>query len=238
MMAGGLFVVGTDTGVGKTHLSAALLHLLAADGSRTAGCKPVAAGMTMIDGITVNEDVRAMRNASSLRLSDAEVGPCQLVEACAPHIAAELERRLIDRGALLHAVNRLAARVDWLVVEGVGGFRVPLGPGWDTADLAKDIGFPVILVVGLRLGCLNHALLTADAVAARGLKLAGWVANRIDPSMPNAEANVAALRERLVAPCLGIVPWLPDPAPAGVVAHLDGAAVRAALKSNYSGGST
>lgn len=227
--ARGCFVAGTDTEVGKTAVSAALLHLLGADGSRTAGCKPVAAGTVMRNGLCFNEDVRALREASSIDLCDAEVGPCQLAAACAPHIAAEAEGRSIDREALRRAVAALARRADWLVVEGVGGFRVPLGKGWDAADLACDLGLPVVLVVGLRLGCLNHAILTAEAIACRGLRLAGWVANAVDMAMPQREANVGALVERLAAPCLGVVPQLSPPTPSAVAAHLDAAAVRACL---------
>jgi dethiobiotin synthetase len=228
--ARGCFVTGTDTGVGKTRVSAALLHLLGADGSRTAGCKPIAAGLTAIDGRRVNEDVLALTAASTLALTESEVGPCQLDAACAPHIAAELEHRVIDPNAVFRAVFQLAAQADWLVVEGVGGFRVPLGPHWDTADLARDLGLPVVIVVGLRLGCLNHTLLTADAIDGCGLTLAGWVANRIDPAMDHADANIAALRERLWAPCLGVVPWLAQPTPASIATCLDGVALRAALQ--------
>lgn len=229
LVARGCFVAGTDTEVGKTAVSAALLHLLGADGSRTAGCKPVAAGTVMRDGRCFNEDVQALRDASSVDLRDAEVGPCQLTAACAPHIAAEAEGRSIDREALRCAVVALARRAEWLVVEGIGGFRVPLGKGWDTADLACDLGLPVVLVVGLRLGCLNHAILTADAITSRGLRLAGWVANAVDMAMPQREANVSALVERLAAPCLGVVPQLAPPTPSAVAAHLDIAAVRACV---------
>ena len=208
----GCFVTGTDTEVGKTHVSAGLLHWFAAQGLSSAGFKPVAAGTQEIAGEAVNEDVRALREAGSLALADAEVGPLVFAAACAPHIAAALERRTIDRAALRRHAAALAARADVLVVEGVGGFRVPLGPDWDSADLAADLGLPVVLVVGLRLGCLSHALLTAEAVVARGLRLAGWVGNTIDPAMPWAGDNVATLRDWLgrrhaapmqkrVAPC-------------------------------------
>ncbi len=227
----GCFVAGTDTEIGKTSVSAALLHLLAQQGERTAGLKPVAAGTTLREGVRVNDDVQALRQASSLVLSDAEVGPCQFEAACSPHIAAALEGRPIDRLALPRAAQALAGRADWLVVEGVGGFRAPLGPGWDAADLACDIGLPVLLVVGLRLGCLNHALLTADAITGRGLRLAGWVANRVDATMAHVEANLATLHERLPAPCLGVVPRLADPTPAAVAAHLDPRALRLALSA-------
>lgn len=235
----GLFVTGTDTEVGKTHIAAGLLHLLAQDGSRTAGLKPVAAGLTEMGGRRVNEDVQTLQAAGSLPLTDAEVGPNQFATACAPHIAAALEGRRIHRTALLDHARALAARCDWLVVEGVGGWRVPLSavdgsePRWDSADLAVDLGLPVVLVVGLRLGCISHALLTAESVRARGLPLIGWVANRIDPAMGQPEDNLTALRQTLAAEhrigCLGVVPWLTPPFPAAVAAHLDRAAVLAAL---------
>lgn len=221
----GCFVTGTDTEIGKTRISAALLHWLAQVGWQSAGFKPVSAGTHAIDGMQVNEDVRALRDAGSALLTDAEVGPMQFEAACAPHVAAALEGRRIERSAITEAARALAARADALVVEGVGGFCVPLGTYWDTADLASDLSLPVVLVVGLRLGCINHALLTAQAISARGLRLAGWVANRVDREMPWAEESVAMLRDRLwrhhQAPCLGVVPWLADPSPKAVSAHFD-----------------
>jgi dethiobiotin synthetase len=231
----GCFVTGTDTEIGKTRISAALLHWLAQSGWRIAGFKPVSAGTDKIDGQRVSEDVRALRDAGSLALTDAEVGPLQFGLACAPHIAAAIEGRAIDRTMILNAARALAARVDVLVVEGVGGFCVPLGTESDTADLAGDLALPMVLVVGLRLGCINHALLTAEAIRARGLRLAGWVGNRIVRDMPCADENVAALRDwlhrRHGAPCLGVVPWLAEPDPAAVAAHLDPAALRAVFAS-------
>jgi dethiobiotin synthetase len=226
----GCFVTGTDTEVGKTCISAALLHWLAGQGLRSAGFKPVAAGMTTIDGEPANEDVRALRDAGSVALSDAEVGPCQLDAACAPHIAAALQGQSIDRAALHPAALALGARADRVVVEGVGGFCVPLGPDWDSADLACDLGLPVLLVVGLRLGCINHALLTAEAVRARGLSLAGWVGNTVDPSMTRLDDNIDALRHELgrrhAASCFGIVPRLHVAHPAAVAAYFDAARLR------------
>jgi dethiobiotin synthetase len=225
----GCFVTGTDTGVGKTHISAALLHRMALGGWTTAGFKPVAAGTSLIDGARVNEDVRMLREASSAELADAEGGPCQFDAACAPHIAAALEGRVIDRTAILKAGRSLLARSDFLVVEGVGGFCVPLGPDWDSSHIACGLGLPVVLVVGLRLGCLNHALLTAEAIKTRHLPLAGWIANTIDPDMAYPEHNLSTLQhelgERQQLPCLGIVPWLDDPSARAVAAHLNDAAL-------------
>jgi len=220
----GCFITGTDTDVGKTRISTALLHWLTQAGWRSAGFKPVAAGTRLIDGHGVNDDVRALRQASSLALTDAEVGPFQFETACAPHIAAELEHKSIDRAQILRAAHALATRTDLLVIEGVGGFCVPLGPDWDSADLASDMNLPVLLVVGLRLGCINHALITAQAIRAQGLHLAGWVGNSVSPAMPWLDENVATLQQRFERqniPCWGLVPWLEDPTPAAMAAYLE-----------------
>jgi dethiobiotin synthetase len=219
-----VFVTGTDTEVGKTRCSAALLHWCTQQGWRSAGLKPVAAGL---DADGVNEDVQMLRAAGSLPLTSAEVGPQQFQAACAPHIAAALEGRAIELDVLVQQAQALAARADVLVVEGVGGFCVPLGPDADTADLAVALGYSVILVVGLRLGCISHALLTAEAIRARGLPLAGWIANTVDPQMPHLQANIATLRHefqrRHQAPCLGVVPRLDGKSSAA--AYLDAAAL-------------
>lgn len=230
----GCFVTGTDTDVGKTRISTALLHWLSHAGWRSAGFKPVAAGTQLIDGQSVNDDVRALRDASSLRMSDAEVGPFQLATACAPHIAAALEHKPIDRAEILRSAHALATRADLLVVEGVGGFCVPLGPNWDSADLACDFQLPVLLVVGLRLGCINHALLTAHAIRARGLRLAGWIGNSVSPAMPWLDENVATLQQRFESqniPCWGVVPWLEEPSTAAVTTHFDQTALRSFFSS-------
>ncbi len=220
----GCFVTGTDTGVGKTRISATLLHWCTGQGWRSAGFKPVAAGTELIAGEQVNDDVLALLQASSIPLTSSEVGPYQFSAACAPHVAAQLEGRSISRKTLVQAAQSLAARADLLVVEGVGGFCVPLAPDWDSADLAADLGLPILLVVGLRLGCLNHALLTAQAIEARGLRLAGWIGNRIDPDLPWADENIASLKHELArrhgATCLGIVPWLAHATPAQTANYL------------------
>ena len=228
--ARGCFVTGTDTEVGKTRVSAALLHWCATQGWRSAGYKPVAAGLECVDSQWINSDVLALRLASSLPLSDAQVCPSPFRAACAPHIAAELEGRRIAFDPLLQGARDLAAQADALVVEGVGGFVVPLDAERDTADLAQALGLPVVLVVGLRLGCINHALLTAESVRARGLRLAAWVGNTVDPAMPWVEANLATLRQRLGAEfgavALGHVARLADPTPQAVLAHLDPAGLQ------------
>lgn len=231
----GCFVTGTDTEVGKTRITTGLLHFFAQNGCLSAGLKPVAAGMEGEPGQRFNEDVRALRQASSMALSDAQVGPLQFEAACAPHIAAALEGRSIERSTIVQAAHALAAHAEVLVVEGVGGFCVPLGSDWDSSDIAAELDLPVILVVGLRLGCINHALLTAQAIQARGLRVAGWVGNHVQQEMPWAADNVQTLRDWLWrqhgAPCLGIVPHLADPTPVAVAAHLDAAATQYLLVS-------
>ena len=203
-----MFVTGTDTGVGKTLVSCALVHALRAAGARPMPMKPIAAGAQGLH----NEDTVALMAAAGLEASWAEaVTPILLREPMAPHIAAARENRTLTLHFLEPALKRLAAAGDFLVVEGVGGFKVPLATGLDTVDLARAVALPVVLVVGLRLGCLNHALLTADAVRAAGLVLRGWVANAIDPEMPVREENVAALASRLGSPLIGTMPHSPYP---------------------------
>jgi len=215
------FVTGTDTGVGKSRVASALLHAWAQQGRRAAGFKPVAAGAQLHNGVWINEDVEALRAAGSVPLDGASVCPYLLADAVAPHIAAERAGVVLEWPPIARAYAALQAQADVIVVEGAGGFRVPLGPAWDTADLAQRLALPVVLVVGLRLGCLNHAVLTAEAVAARGLRLAGWVGNTIDPAMPERERNLASLADLLAAPCLGVLPWMPGGGAAAAAAHLD-----------------
>lgn len=215
------FVTGTDTEIGKTLVSCALLHALNQRGMRAAGMKPVAAGATLRDNIWHNEDADALTAASSLKLPPTLATPYLLRAAMAPHLAAEAESIVIDPQHIVRCYREIRTQADVIVVEGVGGFRVPLAPGYDTADLAVQFGLPVILVVGLRLGCLNHALLTAEAIATRGLTLAGWVANTVDAAMPHLGDNVAALADRLAAPLLGVVPRMAHASPAQAAEHLD-----------------
>ena len=230
----GFFITGTDTEIGKTAISAGLSWALSQAGLKVAPIKPLAAGQDFIEGRWINEDVQRLLASTSLPLSDAEVGPLQLRTPCAPHIAAKLEGVEIDRYALLNAIRATAGKADAAIVEGVGGFRVPLIDGWDTADLAVDLGLPVVLVVGLRLGCINHAMLTAEAVRSRGLKLAGWVANTVDADMPHVADNLQALQAGLGAPCWGHVPRLSDPNAAAIAVHLNSTLALQALRDQNS----
>ena len=211
------FVTGTDTEIGKTFVSCALLHAARARGLRAIGMKPVAAGCDR-DG--KNDDVEALAAASSEALDHRRINPYLLKAPIAPHIAASEEGVRIDPAVIVSAYRELAAMADVVIVEGVGGFRVPFDDRQDSADLAVALGLPVILVVGLRLGCINHALLSVEAIAARGLRLAGWVANRIDPDMLRAEENLAALQVRIPAPLLGSIPFLANASPLSAAACL------------------
>ena len=206
-LAPAFFVTGTDTEVGKTHITCALLKRARQEGLLAAGIKLVAAG-TDADG--VNEDVAAIRACNALDLPPAILNPYCFAPPIAPHIAAAEAGVDIDFSVIANACETARGQADWLLVEGAGGFCVPLGSDRVSADLAVHLGLPVILVVGMRLGCINHALLTAEAIAVRGLHLAGWVANRIDPAMARFEENLRALCDRLDTPLLGVVPFDPD----------------------------
>ncbi|SFD46843.1 dethiobiotin synthase [Paracidovorax konjaci] len=211
----GCFVTGTDTGVGKTLASAGLLHALARHHARVVGMKAIAAGAEPIGpgGALANEDVLALRAASTLEVPPALDNPVLLPDPLSPHIAARRAGTAIDTGAIVRAYRALAGLADAVVVEGAGGFHVPLSDTATGADLAQALGLPVVLVVGLRLGCLSHAALTAEAIRARGLPLAGWIASRIDPAMQATEDNIDWLRQRLDAPLLADIPHqrVPDP---------------------------
>ena len=204
-------MTGTDTGVGKTLVTAALLRRLRESGAVVAGMKPVAAGSRMGPEGPANEDALLLQAESSVRHPYAVVNPWLFEPAIAPHLAAAEAGIAIDTKRITAAHARLRAGADLVLAEGAGGFFVPLDGSRSMADLPALLGMDVLLVVGLRLGCLNHALLTAEAVAARGLTLAGWVGNAIDPGFARLEANVATLTARLPAPCLGIVPWMAKP---------------------------
>lgn len=215
------FVTGTDTDIGKTLISCAMLHALSQQGLRAAGMKPIAAGATWRDGAWHNDDADALATASSIKLPPELATPYLLHTAVAPHIAAALDDVTIDPAHILSCYQNIVPRTDAIVVEGVGGFRVPLGESYDSADMAVQFGLPVVMVVGLRLGCISHALLTAEAIAVRGLVMAGWIANTVDPTMLNLSDNVAALSQRLSAPLLGVLPHLSVASTAHATSHLD-----------------
>ena len=183
--------------------------------------KPVAAGAELRDGQLWNEDVALLSGEANVTLPSHLIAPYLFKEAAAPHVAAALEGQQINPDTIFTAFEQIRAQTEAVIVEGAGGFCVPLTPQIDLAYIAARLQLDVILVVGLRLGCLNHAFLTAEAIAARGLRLAGWVVNQIDPAMPHQAANIEALRERLPAPCLGSLPWMSVPSTALAADKLD-----------------
>ncbi|MDO3386743.1 dethiobiotin synthase [Gilvimarinus sp. SDUM040013] len=215
------FVTGTDTDVGKTQVAAALLHLAAKRGLTTSAVKPIAAGCAREKQGLRNSDALALMAECHPELEYDAVNPVALAPAIAPHIAAQQAGLSLQVADLLPKVQRVLAQGAAIsVVEGAGGWRVPLNDNETLADLAQQLQLPVVLVVGMRLGCISHALLTAEAIERDGLAFAGWVANVIDPHSACIAANIECLKERLPAPCLGSVPFLADPTPAAVAEYL------------------
>ncbi len=215
------FVTGTDTGVGKTCIAAGLLQAANGRGLTTAALKPVAAGCEQTPDGLRNDDALLLQSVVNPALDYEQINPVALEPAIAPHIAALEARRPLSADRLVGYCRGVLGQADFTVVEGAGGWRVPLNPAETLADLARQLNLPVILVVGVRLGCLNHALLTAEAIARDGLPLAGWVANVLDPELPRLRENVDALGQRLRAPFLGWVPSLDNPSPDNVAQHLN-----------------
>lgn len=226
-MGTAFFIAGTDTDAGKTTVACGLLHAARRAGLSTAAAKPVASGCAVTPAGLRNGDALALLGECSLALDYAEVNPFAFAPAIAPHLAAREVGVELNVAALLAPVRKVLARgADFTLVEGAGGWRVPLAGRENLSDLAVALGLPVILVVGVRLGCINHAVLTAEAIARDGLELAGWVANVVDPNTSRLDENLATLAERLPAPCLGRVPRLPEASPAAVAAHLQLGALR------------
>ncbi|MFC5580637.1 dethiobiotin synthase [Rhodanobacter terrae] len=209
-----VFIAGTDTGIGKTHAACTLLHALRAAGHSACGMKPVASGCAETPDGLRNGDALALQAASSTAASYASINPIALRDPLSPHLAAAHDGVEISLAPLRAAFDQLTGTYQKVVVEGVGGWLVPLAPGLLAADIAKQWRLPVILVVGLRLGCLNHALLSARTIEADGCRLLGWIGNGIDPAMDAPDENLATLRELLPAPCLGVLPHGMAPAQA------------------------
>jgi len=217
----GFFVTGTDTGVGKTLVACSLLKAFVARGLKSVGMKPVASGAELRGNRLVHKDVTRLLAAGNIAAPLEHVNPYCFVPPIAPHIAARHAAVTIALDRIEQGFRVLAARAQVVVVEGVGGFRVPLGADTDTAQLAVRLALPVVLVVGMRLGCLNHALLAAEAITTRGLTLAGWVANHVDPHMAAADENVRALEALMATRLLARIAFAADPDPAAIAATLD-----------------
>ena len=215
------FITGTDTNVGKTIVAAGLLVAAKKMGLTTAALKPIAAGCEKTEQGLRNSDALLLQSVITQELYYEQINPIALEAAIAPHIAAQQERRTISVERLSGFCRGVLHSANVTIVEGAGGWRVPINPSETLADLAKNLQLPVILVVGIRLGCLNHALLTFEAIVRDGLQVAGWVANCIDADMPVLQENIDSLRSRLPIPCLGIVPFISEPTPEQVAQSFD-----------------
>lgn len=221
-MAKRFFIAGTDTDVGKTAIAASLLVAANQRGLRTLALKPVAAGAVQTAQGLRNDDALILQSQMTVPLSYEQINPVVFEPAIAPHIAArQANRRMTISQLAGFCRGTLMTAHDFGVIEGAGGWRVPLNDRETLAGLALELQLPVILVVGMKLGCLNHALLTAEAIRSDGLALAGWVANMIDPAMSCAEENIDTLKTLLPAPCLGTVPRLENATPEQIAKHLD-----------------
>jgi dethiobiotin synthetase len=212
------FVTGTDTGVGKTLVSCALLHAFAAQNKKVVGFKPVATGCDENDH---NEDAIKLRAASNVLTTYGQVNPYCFVPPVAPHIAARQSGVRIELPRILTTYEELESLADEVIVEGAGGFMIPLNEIHDSTDLAKKLALPVIVVVGMRLGCINHALLTMRVIEDCGLQCAGWVANVMEQNMPVRSENIESLRQRIKAPLIGVVPFQSDADARSVAGILD-----------------
>jgi dethiobiotin synthetase len=208
MQAQSCFIIGTDTNVGKTYVASRIITQFVKDGFKTVGMKPIASGCELgANGELINEDVTALSHASNVKAPLDLINPYRFQPAIAPHIAAQKVGVEMNIVTILSAFETLKNQADIVVVEGAGGFLVPINQTQTLADLAVALKLPIILVVGMRLGCINHALLTVEAIETRGLHLAGWVANQIDHSMPEFEENLESLKTRIDAPLLEIFRW-------------------------------
>jgi dethiobiotin synthetase len=211
MNSKGFFITGTDTEIGKTLVAGALILRLRQEGQSVAGYKPVVAGTNFnAQGLKCNEDLETLRLASGTELSAEDICPYILDEPAAPHLVSNSSGAPLKLPEMIDGFERLSSQFDTVVVEGAGGFLVPINDHQGLDDLAVSLKLPVIVVVGMRLGCINHALLTIESIRSRGLDVAGWVANQIDPKMARASENLDSLKARIKAPFLGLIPHLSD----------------------------
>jgi dethiobiotin synthetase len=207
--ARGVFVTGTDTEIGKTFCSRLLMIALQQRGLSVAGMKPVASGGEYRNGELVNDDALQLQQQSDRDLPYEWVNPYVFEPPIAPHLAAIQAGKVIEAELIRGSFSRLQQQSDQVIVEGVGGWRVPLSDTLSVSDLPVLLDLPVVLVVGMRLGCLNHALLTIESIQQAGIKVAGWIANSIDPEFDVPQDNLQTLKSRLDAPCLALIPHLP-----------------------------
>lgn len=209
-MSKGIFVTGTDTGIGKTYVSCLLMDELIKQGYRVVGMKPIASGAETVDGILQNEDAKQLIQHSNINAPYSLINPYCFEPPIAPHIAAERDQQQIDLDVLFKAYTELSTKADYVIVEGVGGWSVPLNDRKTVADIPSKLNIPVILVIGMKLGCINHALLTAEAIRANGNNLIGWIANKIDAEMVAYDENLQTLEAMLECPLIAHVPFFDE----------------------------
>jgi dethiobiotin synthetase len=207
-MQQGYFITGTDTGIGKTIVSTLLIRHFIAQGEKVIGMKPIASGAQLVNAQLQNEDALALMHVANVSADYALINPYCFAPAIAPHIAAADSATPISLAHIVDCYAQLSAKADRVIIEGVGGWRVPIDAQTDVADLAVALNLPVILVVGIRLGCINHAVLTAEAILAKGCNLIGWVANQLEPDLAAYDQNLAAITSRIPRPCLAMIPNL------------------------------
>ncbi len=218
-MMNSYFITGTDTGCGKTEITLGLMQQLQNRGQRVLGMKPVASGATETAGGLRNQDALRIQAQGSVPVPYSELNPYVFEPPIAPHLAAMQAGEKVELGVIRTHYMSLLAQADYVIVEGAGGWLAPFSREHSAADLALLLSMPAILVVGLRLGCINHALLSVESILASGVRLAGWVANEVEPDMLSRDENIATLRTAITAPCLGVVPHIAQPPCARVIAE-------------------
>ena len=220
-MGQNFFITGTDTGIGKTFITCALIELMKSRRKIVGGMKPVAAGESIYEGVSVNADVFEINRFSNTTLNSHDINTYSFKEAIAPHIASKINNKPISLKKIKEHYDSLRKNTDYLFVEGAGGYYVPLSEDIMTSDLISSLNIPIILVVGIRLGCLNHTILTIEAIHKNKQNLFGWIANIIDPDMDNQEDNIRYLKEKISEPCMGVIPFIKKKNPVEAVQHIN-----------------
>lgn len=219
-MPKGIFITGTDTGVGKTWFTVALMEALKAQGHRVVGMKPIASGATLVEGQLINEDAQLIMEHSSVPVSYGLINPVVFEPPVAPHIAAQQKKQLISLDHIIDSYNQLSSSADLVVVEGVGGWRVPISNDAYLVDIVRSLNLPVIMVVGIRLGCINHAILTAESIRADGINLCGWASSQLEKEVSSLEI-IETLTERLACPHIANLPYLEGFEPENILEKID-----------------
>ena len=214
------FITGTDTGIGKTFITCALIELMKSRNKIVGGMKPIAAGETIHEGVSINSDVFEISRISNAGINNKDINTYSFKEAIAPHIASKINNKPINLKKIKEHYDSLRKNTDYLFVEGAGGYYVPLSENIMTSDLISSLDIPIILVVGIRLGCLNHTMLTIDAIHKNKQNIFGWIANIVDPDMHNQEENIKYLKEKISEPCMGVIPYIKMKDPVEALQHV------------------